>query len=133
MALFGKNDKRESASPEKGRAGGEACATYLGPLVRIRGELNAEEDLTVDGRVEGRIAAVRTLHVGPKASIEAEIAGSVVLIAGRVTGDVEASERVELLPSGHLEGNIHAPRIVIAEGATFKGSVEMGGEDKSTP
>ncbi len=132
MALFAKSEKRESPSPEKDRARDEARVTYLGPLVKIHGELNAEEDLTVDGRVEGRITAARTLHVGPKASVEAEIAAQVVVIAGRVTGDVGASERVELLASGHLEGNIRAPRIVIAEGATFKGSVEMGEEEKST-
>ena len=63
----------------------------------------------------------------------AEVAAATVAIAGHVVGNVRAAERVELLPSGTLEGNIHAPRIVIGEGARFTGRIDMSGRPETPP
>ena len=67
------------------------------------------------------------MKVGANAVVVAEITAQSVVVAGKVTGNVVATDRVEILPTGTLEGNIRAPKIAIAEGATFKGSVDMGG------
>ncbi|HKC25949.1 MAG TPA: polymer-forming cytoskeletal protein [Thermoanaerobaculia bacterium] len=104
----------------------EGRTSVIGPNVRIQGELSAEEDVVIEGRIEGEISVTQSLKIGPGAQVNAEVKAQTVLIAGRVVGNVTATERVELLPSGSLEGNIRAPKIVIAEGAQFRGSVDMG-------
>ena len=99
----------------------------IGPQIRIQGELSGDEDLVVEGRVEGKISVSKTLRIGNNAQVNAEIKAQTVVIAGRVIGNVTA-DRVEIIASGSLEGNIRAPKIAIAEGAQFKGSVDMGGK-----
>lgn len=103
----------------------EVKTAVIGAQIRIQGELSGDEDVVVDGRVEGKISVTKSLRVGEKATVNAEIKAQSVVVAGRVVGNITAVEKVELLPSGSLEGNIRAPRIVIAEGAQFKGSVDM--------
>lgn len=100
----------------------------IGPNIRIQGELSGDEDLVVEGRVEGKISVTKGLRIGPQAQVNAEVKAHHVVIAGRIVGNVIATEKVEILPSGILEGNIRAPKIAIAEGAQFKGSVDMGGK-----
>lgn len=138
MSLFGKSgsptaekEKNPTAPAPGPAARPETRMAYLGPAVRIQGELSSDEDLVLEGRVDGKISVSKSLRIGPTGHVNAEISGRTVVIAGRVVGNVSALERVELLPSGQLEGNIKAPKIVVAEGATFKGSVDMGG--KSAP
>lgn len=106
----------------------EVKTAVIGPNIRIQGELSGDEDLVVEGRVEGKISVTKGLRIGPQAQVNAEIKAHHVVIAGRVVGNVVAAERVEILPSGILDGNIRAPKIAIAEGAQFKGSVDMGGK-----
>lgn len=105
----------------------------IGPNIRIQGELSGDEDLVVEGRVEGKISVTKGLRIGPQAQINAEVKAHHVVIAGRVVGNVVAVDKVEILPSGILEGNIRAPKIAIAEGAQFKGSVDMGGKTPAEP
>jgi cytoskeletal protein CcmA (bactofilin family) len=132
MSLFGKSGspaaekEKNPTAPALARA--EARVAYLGPAVRIQGELSADEDLVVEGRVDGRVSVSKCLRIGAAGQVNAEISGKTVVIAGHVVGNVSAVELVELLPSGRLEGNIKAPKIVVAEGATFKGNVDMGGK-----
>ena len=128
MAIFGKS---RSPSPEKDSPRHEIRRTYVGPNVRLKGDLTGDEDIFFDGRVEGRVNVARSFRVGPEGQVHADVTAPVVVIGGRVVGNVVASERVELLPTGVLEGNIRAPKIVMAEGAQFRGSVDMesrGGE-----
>ena len=106
----------------------EVKTAVIGPNIRIQGELSGDEDLVVEGRVEGKISVTKGLRIGPQAQVNAEVKAHHVVIAGRVVGNVVATEKVEILPSGILEGNIRAPKIAIAEGAQFKGSVDMGGK-----
>ncbi len=142
MALFGRtnpppqgDDKPSPAPPQPsapflGRPDTkpqrvEVKTTVIGPNVRIQGELSGDEDIVVEGRVEGRISVSKVLRIEPSAVINAEVSAQRVIIAGRVIGNVAAVERVEILSSGSLEGNIRAPKIAIAEGAQFKGNVDM--------
>jgi len=122
MAIFGRPG---SPSPEKDSTRHEIGATYVGPKVRLEGELTGDEDVVFDGRMDGRVNVARSFRVGPEGRVHADVTARVVVIGGRVVGNVVASDRVELLPTGVLEGNIRAPKIVIAEGAQFRGSVDM--------
>jgi len=122
--------QRPSAAPVPAgqKSPAEVKTAVIGPNIRIQGELSGDEDLVVEGRVEGKISVTKGLRIGPQAQVNAEVKAHHVVIAGRVVGNVVAADKVELLPSGILEGNIRAPKIVIAEGAQFKGSVDMGGK-----
>lgn len=98
----------------------------IGQSIFINGELTGNEDLTIDGRVEGSISLKdHHLTIGKNGRIEAAIEAKSVKVDGQVNGNVRADERVEVSPSGSLTGDIVAPRIVIADGARFKGSVDM--------
>ena len=98
----------------------------IGPSIQIKGELQGDEDLTIDGRVEGKIELRdHNLTIGANGKIKADLYAKTIVIAGDVVGSAYAAERVELAPTGRLTGDIHSPRITIADGAHFKGSVDM--------
>jgi cytoskeletal protein CcmA (bactofilin family) len=98
----------------------------IGKSVVIKGELNGSEDLTVEGYVDGRIELKdHLLTIGPHGRIKAEIFAKEVIVLGKVNGNVTASEKVDIRDNGSVEGNIVAPRVAIAEGAHFRGSVDM--------
>ncbi len=129
MAIFG---KRGGPAPE-GFGEPASRSSLIGSRIRIRGELLGDEDVLVEGRVEGRVEVSKAFRVGPGGVVVAEVAAGTVAIAGHVVGNVRAAERVELLPTGTLEGNIHAPRIVIGEGARFTGRIDMSGRTETLP
>ena len=106
----------------------------IGQSICIRGELTGNEDLTIEGKVEGKIdLKEHNLTIGPNGRIEAEVTAQTVLVQGEVNGNVTARERVELADTGRVRGDIVSPRIVIADGARFKGSVDMsGGHEEKT-
>jgi cytoskeletal protein CcmA (bactofilin family) len=98
----------------------------IGSSIQIKGELQGDEDLTIDGRVEGKIdLRDHNLTIGPNGKIKADLFARHIVIAGDVSGNAHAAERVEIAPSGRLTGDIVSPRITIADGAHFKGSVDM--------
>ena len=98
----------------------------MGQSLIIKGELTGGEDLTLDGRVEGKVSLPdHVLTVGPNAKLDAEIVAKVVIILGTVNGNVSAREKFELRPGGNMEGQLSAPKIAMAEGATFNGKIEM--------
>ncbi len=104
----------------------------IGKSVVIKGELNGSEDLTVEGYVDGRIELKdHLLTIGPNGRIKAEILAKSVVVLGKVNGNVTASEKVDIRDNGSVEGNIVSPRVAIAEGAHFRGSVDM--QRKSEP
>lgn len=115
-------------APAAPKTATEVKTAVIGPNIRIQGELSGDEDLVVEGRVEGKISVTKGLRIGPQAQVNAEVKAHHVVIAGRVVGNVVAADKVEILPSGFLEGNIRSPKIAIAEGAQFKGSVDMSGK-----
>jgi cytoskeletal protein CcmA (bactofilin family) len=100
--------------------------TIIGETILIRGNLQGDEDLTVRGRVEGTINLKRTLIIEQSGVVKAEVSVSNAVISGVVVGNVTASDSVEITQSGRMVGDIHAPRVIIVEGAKFKGRVDMG-------
>ena len=101
-------------------------ATIIGESVHIRGQLSGGEDLHVLGRVEGRVDLERTLVVAQSGIVKAEVSVKNAVISGVVVGNIHASESVEITREGRMVGDIYSPRIIIVDGASFRGSVDMG-------
>lgn len=98
----------------------------IGKSVFIKGELSGSEDLTIEGNVEGRIELKdNTLTIGPNGKIRAEVFAKQVIVLGEVTGNVTASEKVDIRDNGSVDGDVTAPRVAIAEGAHFRGAIDM--------
>jgi len=98
----------------------------IGKSVVIKGELNGSEDLTIEGHVEGTIQLrEHVLTIGPNGRIKAQVFAKSVIVLGEVTGNVTASDKVDIRENGSVDGDIVAPRVAIAEGAHFRGSVDM--------
>ena len=98
----------------------------IGKSVVIKGELSGSEDLTIEGHVEGRIELrENVLTIGPNGKIRAEVFAKAVVVLGEVVGNVTASEKVDIRDNGSVDGDITSPRVAIAEGAHFRGSVDM--------
>jgi cytoskeletal protein CcmA (bactofilin family) len=109
----------------------EGRSATIGPSIHVKGELMGNEDLVIEGRIEG-IVRLRDHHltVGKSATILATVEAKSIRVEGNVQGDVQASERVELAAGSSVVGDVTAPRVSIADGARFKGSVDM---DKGGP
>jgi cytoskeletal protein CcmA (bactofilin family) len=98
----------------------------IGKSVVIKGELNGSEDLTIEGQVEGTIQLRdHVLTIGANGKIKAQVFAKAVIVLGEVTGNVTATEKVDIRDNGSVEGDIVSPRVAIAESAHFKGSVDM--------
>jgi cytoskeletal protein CcmA (bactofilin family) len=98
----------------------------IGKSVVIKGELNGSEDLTIEGHVEGTIQLKEhVLTIGPNGRIKAQVFAKSVVVLGEVTGNVTASDKVDIRDNGSVDGDIISPRVAIAEGAHFRGSVDM--------
>ena len=106
--------------------GMERTAVNIGKSVVIKGELNGSEDLTIEGQVEGKIELRQNvLTIGPNGRIKAQVFAKSVIVLGEVTGNVTATEKVDIRDNGSVDGDIAAPRVAIAEGAHFRGSIDM--------
>jgi len=98
----------------------------IGKSVIIKGDLSGSEDLTIEGQVEGKIELRQNvLTIGPNGKIKAAIFAKAVVVQGEVTGDITATERVDIRDAGSVDGDLSAPRIAIADGAHFRGSIDM--------
>ncbi|MFP5245234.1 MAG: polymer-forming cytoskeletal protein [Thermoanaerobaculia bacterium] len=126
MALFSKDPA--PAAPQQSRTSTpvQPGGTFIGPNITIDGTVTGNEPVTIEGTVTGKINLQSNLHVGTKARVEATVHARNVTVEGKLTGDISADERVELVASATVEGNIKAPKIVVAEGAKFRGNVDMG-------
>jgi len=103
----------------------EARVPVLGKTLLFRGELTAEEDVILQGRVEGSIRHARNLTIGTEGSVLGDVYASHLTVEGLVEGDLHCSEAVIVRATAQVRGNIFAPRVGIMEGATFNGRVEM--------
>ncbi len=113
-------------------APGTACV--IGTKTVVKGEITGDEDVIVEGTIEGQIRIGRDLRVGPAGVVKANVQAQSIVVSGEIQGDCQASHRVEIQASGKLTGNIRAPRVVIAEGATFRGNSDMSGrKDEKKP
>jgi cytoskeletal protein CcmA (bactofilin family) len=102
-------------------------ATVLGSTIVVDGEISGDETLVIRGSAKGQITLAADVEVESGAIVEASVEANSVVISGTVSGDISAHERVELRPECNVVGDLHAPRILIADGATFKGRVDMEG------
>jgi cytoskeletal protein CcmA (bactofilin family) len=147
VSLFGKKDEREDAvgafvpqSPAaqsvepafnpvaRGRdyREGKGDMANIGKSITISGDLTGEEDLVIEGKVEGKVTLPNSqLTIGANGSIKAEVQAKSVVVVGRVAGNVRGTERVEIQATGIVEGDVIAPRLVVAEGAVVNGSIQM--------
>jgi cytoskeletal protein CcmA (bactofilin family) len=106
----------------------------IGKSVVIKGELNGSEDLTIEGHVEGTIQLKdHVLTIGPNGKIKAQVFAKSVIVLGEVTGNVTATDKVDIRDNGSVDGDIISPRVAIAEGAHFRGSVDMQRKGSSQP
>jgi cytoskeletal protein CcmA (bactofilin family) len=158
VSLFGKSQKDPTPEPSlgarppsaprspDGARGFEASTARMGASVHgkddmanigksisIKGDLTGNEDLQIDGNVEGRIDLPNNqLTIGADGKVKAEVHAKAVIVVGHVTGNVIAAERCEVKKSGVVDGDVRAPRLVIEEGAVLNGSVEMGEAARAT-
>jgi cytoskeletal protein CcmA (bactofilin family) len=101
------------------------AVSVLGPTLRFKGELHAEEDLMIRGHVEGSITHTSRLTVCREGNVKADIQGQVIAVEGTVDGDLSASTSVTVTQTGRLTGDVRAPSVSIVEGANFNGNVVM--------
>jgi len=110
---------------------GDVDVVNIGKSVIIKGELSGSEDLTIEGQVEGQVALTQhVLTIGRHGRIRARVLAKIVVVLGEVVGNIQASDKVIIRDSGAVEGDIIAPRVVIAEGARFRGKIDMQRESK---
>ena len=115
-------------------AGPQSGSATLGRSVVITGELKASEDLAIEGHLEGTIELRQnSVTIGQSATIEGEIFAQEVVVLGNVTGNISASKKVEIWPNGSVQGDIVSPTVTIAEGATFRGAIDMPREETAAP
>jgi cytoskeletal protein CcmA (bactofilin family) len=138
MAMFKKSndDGLDVSSPPRigqSRPVRSKNVSVIGPTLVIKGELSADEDLVIEGQIEGTIAHhKKNLTIGKEGRVKADIHASSVLVEGHLVGDIHSEGVVSLAKSASVKGNIHCGRIVMQDGARFSGRIEMGEPRKAT-
>ncbi|MBN2497509.1 MAG: polymer-forming cytoskeletal protein [Deltaproteobacteria bacterium] len=107
--------------------------TVVGESILIKGNLEGDEDLTVQGHIEGSIQLHKTLIIEPGGVVKAEVSVANAVVSGIMVGNLLASDSVELTETGRMVGDIRAPRVIINEGALFRGQVDMGDLEMPRP
>ena len=116
----------ETGTPVEARHPAVANAALIGKSVVVKGELEGSEDLTIEGQVEGKIELRdHTLTIGQGGRIKAQVFAKGVIVCGELVGNINASESVEIRDSASIDGDIVSPRVAIADGAHFRGSIDM--------
>jgi cytoskeletal protein CcmA (bactofilin family) len=106
----------------------------IGKSIIIKGELSGGEDLTIEGQVEGKVELRdHVLTVGPNGRLKAQIFAKSIVVLGQVTGNLTATEKVDIGQNGSVEGDVVAPRVAIADGAHFRGSIDMQRKEGASP
>jgi cytoskeletal protein CcmA (bactofilin family) len=105
--------------------GEKKTATAIGPTIVIRGKLKSDEDLVVKGRIEAEIQSTKALHIENSGIVKANVQVKSVKVSGVLVGNIAADSRVEIASDGRVVGDILAPKIVISDGAAFKGKIDM--------
>jgi cytoskeletal protein CcmA (bactofilin family) len=130
---------RDRAQPgpsheSKAAADERRMAAWIGTSLVIQGKIISTEDLTINGQVEGTIElGDHSLIIGVGARIQANLVAKAIVISGAVTGNVRASDKVDLRPTGSVDGDITTPRLVMADGAVIKGRVDARGSGNAPP
>ena len=139
MAIFKKSDDDESVELASPPRIGEVQpirpknVSVLGPTLKFKGDLSADEDLVIDGQVEGSIAHhKKNLTIGKQGRVKADIHANSVIIEGQLIGDIHSDNIVSLANGADVTGNIFCSRIIMEDGARFTGTIDMGERPKVT-
>lgn len=109
-------------------------AAVIGPGIKIKGDISGDENLIVEGKVNGKIMlGSHQVDIGESGQVNADITAKIIKIAGEVRGDLTATEKVVISRSGNVHGNIVAPRMTLEDGAIFKGSIDMDPSEPEKP
>lgn len=122
-----KNERLErnlNISPTAG-TGLSSTKSLIGESMNINGNIQANEDVTIEGKVKGTINVTKLLTVGHLGYVNAEINAKEVVIQGKAEGNITATDRVEIYPNGEFLGDVNSKKLIIKEGAIFKGNVNM--------
>ncbi|MEM8816871.1 MAG: polymer-forming cytoskeletal protein [Pseudomonadota bacterium] len=111
--------------------GDKKKASILGPTLKFKGELTANEDLVIQGQVEGSIKHTSNLTVGEEGKLKANVEADHISIEGSVRGDIQGQTSVVVRESANVDGNIFSPTVTLREGATFNGKIDMSGKARS--
>jgi cytoskeletal protein CcmA (bactofilin family) len=106
-------------------------SSVLGPTLKFKGELSADEDLLIQGEVEGTIRHSSSLTIGESGHIKANVAAEYVSVEGNVEGDIHGSQSVTVRETADITGNICSPIVSLLEGAKFNGKIDMSGQQKA--
>lgn len=116
----------KASRSERRSSGSGLDAVSIGKSVIVKGELSGNEDMTIEGRIEGKVDLHQhVLTIGPNAKLNAQIAAKTVVVIGEVKGNITASDKITIREQGSVDGDVSAPRVAIAEGAHFRGSIDM--------
>ena len=125
MALFSK-EVATAKPPARIDAPVQPGGSFIGPNVTVEGTMTGSEPVLVEGTIRGRVNLTADVRIGTKARIEATVHARNVLVEGKLTGDISADERIELVATASVDGNLKAPKVIVAEGAKLRVSVDMG-------
>ena len=113
-------------APVRAERGGNTNMANIGKSLRVKGDVEGDEDTVIEGRVEGRVTLKNHhLTVGANGEVQGEVSGKQVTVVGRVTGNVVASERIEVRETGQVQGDVISPRLLVTEGALINGAITM--------
>ena len=115
-----------AARQQPAASGLALVGTFIGPQIEVRGRMEGEEELRIEGRVEGTIILTEGLRVDQGGVVVANVRAREVYVSGIVIGDIEATERIRLEAGCRVVGNLKAPRVKVSDGAAFSGTVDMG-------
>jgi cytoskeletal protein CcmA (bactofilin family) len=120
-------DRQDGGTPP------ESVISIIGPGMRITGDLDTEGTVRIEGRVEGNVRAGKAVVLGKDGSVEGTILTQDAVISGRLVGTLTAESRLELQASSRIDGEVHARRMQLEEGAILNGTVNMGDRKISPP
>ena len=135
-----RNDNKQRASNRSGSQGTPTSATtvpavmgktaMIGPGININGDISGSESLVIEGKVEGKIHLPgHQVEVGKTGKVNADIIAKFIKVDGELQGDIDGKEKVVITKSGNVRGNITAPRVMLEDGAIFKGSIDINPVD----
>ena len=132
MGLFGRDDQTREDRPDESRqqarpapTAGSQDRTVISQKIKIDGTLSGSGEIVVNGYVHGSVDGEDRVQVAEQGRVEASVHGRTIVVAGHVTGNITADDRIELERTARVVGDITAPRILIHDGATFRGQVNM--------
>ena len=115
----------KAATETKTAAESKPATSVFGPTLRFKGELRAEEDFVLQGRIEGSIHHTQNFTIGTDGFVKGDSRARTIIVEGTVEGDLYALESISIRPTAKVHGNLMAPRVAIADGASFNGKVDM--------